>query len=161
MRKSLILGTLLGVLVSCSKENEKETFEDFIKENYFELGTTNTNGSETYVYSNVLFQFDLSLPCIFRMKSQFIIEDNCLRESLDECIPSLYIENPQVNEEGVSFRFNTENNESEVYPYSGSLIFERDRKSLVLFLQDGAVSSFRPVSKKEWDNKYTTTLCKD
>lgn len=161
MRKSLILGTLFGVLVSCSKENEKETFEDFIKENYFELGTTDTNGSETYVYSNVLFQFDLSLSCIFRMRSQFIIENTCFRESLDECIPSLYIENPKVGEEGVSFRFNTENKETEVYPYSGSLTFERDRKSLVLFLQDGAVSSFRPVSKKEWDNKYKTTVCTD
>lgn len=161
MSKKVLFVLLLSLSFSCSKEDEKESIEDFIRDNYFELGTTKTNGSESYVYSTVLFQFDLSQSCIFRIREEFIIEDNCLREGLNECIPSLFIDSPQISENGVSFRFKIENNDSEVYPYSGSLTFERDRKSLVLFLQNGEVSSFKPVSITEWNNQYTPSLCEN
>lgn len=159
MKKLVTLLLIAASLISCSKEPQNITFEEFVKNNYFESATTNQRGSESYVYSNVLFQFDLTQSCIFRKRGEYIIEDGCLREGLNECMPNLFIQNPQISDSGISFRFKIENNGSEVYPYQGNLIFDRDKDGLTLFLMGEVASEFKPVSEKDWYNNHEGSSC--
>ena len=161
MKRLITTLSICTILISCSKEPQIETFEEFIKNNYFEGATTAKRGSESYVYSNILFQFDLTQSCIFRKRGEYIIEDDCLREGLNECLPNLFIQNPQVSDSGVGFRFKFEENESEVYPYDGNLIFDRDKKGLTLFLMGEITSEFKPVSKEDWAKNHKGDSCSE